>query len=101
MVSNTLYILIAIFTILAIIIGPILAVQVETYLGRRREAKNLRLYVFRTLMINRKIPLSPYRIDALNLIDLYFDKDENVTKEWRAYLDLLNSLVKETTLEEK
>ncbi len=89
------YIWFSIITIVAIIIGPILAVQAETYLSRRREERERRLQVFRTLMLTRKVPLAPNRIDALNLIDIYFDKDDEVTKGWRAYFDTLNNLFKE------
>jgi hypothetical protein len=89
------YIWFSIITIVAIIIGPILAVQAETYLSRRREQRERRLQVFKTLMLTRKIPLSPNRIDALNLIDIYFDKDDEVTKGWRAYFDTLNNVYKE------
>ncbi len=95
------YILFGIITTVAIIIGPILAVQAETYLSRRREERERRLQVFRTLMLTRKIPLAPNRIDALNLIDIYFEKDDEVTKEWRAYFDALNNLFKDGIPEEE
>lgn len=52
------YIWFSIITIVAIIIGPILAVQAETYLSRRREERERRLQVFRTLMLTRKVPPS-------------------------------------------
>ena len=95
------YIWFSIITILAIIVGPILAVQVETYLGRKREERERRLQVFRTLMITRKIPLSGFRIDALNSIDIYFDRDEEVSKKWREYLDSLNNPNKEKISEDE
>ena len=80
------YILISIISIIAIIMGPILAVQAESWLSRERQKREQRLQVFRILMLTRKIPLSPLRIDALNSIDFYFDRDEEVTKKWREYL---------------
>ena len=95
------YIWFSIITTLAIIVGPILAVQVETCLGRKREERERRLQVFRTLMITRKIPLSGFRIDALNSIDIYFDRDEEVSKKWREYLDSLNNPNKEKISEDE
>ena len=94
-----------IFTIVAIIAGPILAIQVEKFLERRREDRNRRIAVFKTLMVTRGMVLSPKHIEALNAIDIEFssdnDKDKKVRESWKAYLDQLGHYPKDGTEDEK
>ena len=82
-----------IISICAIILGPILAVQIEKYLERRRENKNRRLSIFKTLMATRGAVLSWTHVEALNRIDLEFSnkkKFEKVIKAWKEYFDNLS-----------
>lgn len=82
-----------VISICAIILGPILAVQIEKYLERRREKKNRRLSVFKTLMATRGSVLSWAHVEALNRIDLEFSgekKFDEVTKAWKEYFDNLS-----------
>ena len=58
-------------TVLAIIAGPILAVQAQKWVKRVRE-KNQRLWVFKRLMTTRGATVSPGHVEALNAIDLEF-----------------------------
>jgi hypothetical protein len=76
-------------TIAALMLGPLLALQVQRMLDNRREAKNRRLWVFRTLMMNRATNMNPDYIRALNLIDLTFDSDKEskVREAWKLLLD--------------
>lgn len=96
--------MVEILTIIAIILGPILAVQIERYLARRREEKERRLRVFKTLMVTRGAVLSPAHVEALNSIDIEFDsddqKDEEVRNSWKAYLDQLAHYPKERATED-
>lgn len=81
-----------IITILAIIIGPIMAVQAEKYLQRAREIKNQRLNIFKTLMATRGSSLSFSHVEALNRIDLEFSdnrKYQKVIAAWKEYFDNL------------
>jgi hypothetical protein len=82
-----------ILTIIAIVIGPILAIQVQKLLERKREEKERSLWVFKILMVTRGAVLSPLHVEALNSIDIEFnansDKDKNVRNAWKAYLDEL------------
>lgn len=75
-------------TIIAIVVGPIAAVQIEKYLEGRREKTRRRMDVFRTLMVNRATPLAPDNVAALNSIDLIFegDKFKTVRGKWRTLL---------------
>ena len=82
-----------IVSISAIILGPILAVQIEKYLERRRENKNRRLSIFKTLMATRGTVLSWTHVEALNRIDLEFSnnkKFEKVITTWQEYFDNLS-----------
>lgn len=82
-----------IISVCAIILGPILAVQIEKYLERRREKKNRRLSVFKTLMATRGSVLSWAHVEALNRIDLEFSNEkkfDKVTNAWKEYFDNLS-----------
>jgi hypothetical protein len=88
-----------ILTIIAIIVGPLLAIQVQKFLERRREDRERRLRVFKALMVTRGTVLSPLHVEALNSIDIEFtsnnEKDKNVRATWKAYLDELTHFPKE------
>ncbi len=86
--------------ILATISGPILAVQAQMFLERRRAAAGRRLNVFRTLLASRGARLSAPHVEALNLIDVEFytparrflrqnPKLRRVRSAWKAYYDHL------------
>lgn len=80
-------------TIAALILGPILAVQVQKFIDRTKEAKSRRLWVFKTLMATRHATLSIDHVAALNRIDLEFDdkRFHNVLEAWRQYFDNLGT----------
>jgi len=80
-------------SIVAILVGPILAVQAQKYIELRREARSRKLHIFRTLMATRATTLAPLHVEALNLIDIEFDakkkRDKRVVDAWKVYLDHL------------
>ena len=80
----------------AVFIGPIVAVRLTRYLDNKKEARERRLWIFKTLMATRATTLSPHHIEALNRIDLEFDGkslgDREVIDAWKAYLDLLGDM---------
>lgn len=83
--------------VLAVICGPILAVQAQKWVEVLRENKNRRLNIFKRLMATRGAPLAWNHVEALNSSDLEFSgrgsgKDEQVRRRWREYHDHLNSL---------
>ena len=96
--------MLGVLTIIAIIIGPILAIQIEKFLSRKREERERRLRVFKTLMVTRAAVLSPAHVEALNSIDIEFnsvdDKDKKVRNAWKEYLDQLAHYPKEKTSED-
>jgi hypothetical protein len=82
-----------IINITALIVGPLIGIQVTRYLDDRREIRDRKLSIFKTLMATRAYNLSWDHVEALNRIDLEFDwrkkKEKSVINAWKAYLDLL------------
>ena len=78
-------------TIIALVSGPIIALQIQRKLDREREAKNRKLWVFKTLMSLRATTLAPSWVQALNLIDVEFNSDDEkekaVRNAWKVLLD--------------
>lgn len=83
-------------TILAIILGPIAAVQVTRILDGVKEKRTHKLIIFKTLMATRAQSTAWVHVEALNRIDLEFKntgKEKAVVNEWRVYVDWLNKYV--------
>jgi hypothetical protein len=82
-------------TIVAIFTGPIVAVQLTRFLDDRREIRGRKLQVFKSLMATRAYTVSWDHVEALNRIDLEFDKrkkkERAVLDAWKEYLDLLSN----------
>ena len=85
----------ALATIAAIIIGPIVALWLQRISERRRESRNRKLIIFKELMATRAIKVSPRHVDALNAIEVEFSDgsagDKRVLEAWRLYLDHLGN----------
>ncbi len=81
-------------SIAAILIAPLVAVQLSLWLERRKERRRRQLETFRTLMATRASGLAPDHVKALNMIDVEFygsdKRSKAVLQAWRAYLDHLN-----------
>ena len=75
--------------ILAILASPILAFQVQCRLEARREKRNRKLWLFRTLMATRGATTGIEHVQALNMIDVTFTdkKDRAVLSAWRKCLE--------------
>lgn len=76
-----------ILTIFAIIIGPIFAVVITRYFDTERLKKEKQLFIFRSFMKTRKMPLHPEHVDALNLIEVEFHKKEKIISAYHKYID--------------
>ena len=87
-----------VLTVVAIVCGPIIALQIQRKLDREREALNRKLWVFKTLMSFRATALAPGFVQALNLIDVEFsghnDKEKAVRNAWKVLLDHYSDLGK-------
>jgi hypothetical protein len=83
---------VSLLTIIAIVSGPIIALQVQRKLDREREALNRKLWVFKTLMSFRATALAPSFVQALNLIDVEFngndEKEKAVRNAWKVLLHI-------------
>lgn len=81
--------------ILSVLVGPIIAVQLTRYLDNKKEIRERKLQVFKTLMATRAYTISWDHVVALNRIDLEFDrnnrKEKAVIEAWKEYLDLLGN----------
>lgn len=79
-------------TIAAIYYGPISALKIQRRLDEEREARNRKLYIFKTMMSNRATRMSPHYVQALNMIDIEFtasnDQEKAVREAWKELLDL-------------
>lgn len=82
-----------VITILAIALGPVLAVQSQKWIERRRASSERKLQIFKTLMTTRARATSYEHVVALNMIDLEFrGKDYSEIREsWKLYRNHLNS----------
>jgi hypothetical protein len=78
-------------TLLAIVVGPILAIAGQLWYQRRKERRDAKLGVFRVLMNLRNAQLSADFVKALNLIDLVFYKDKGVRERWSILWEFLNN----------
>ena len=90
----------------AVLIGPILAVQIQKKLEQFRERKQSRLSIFRVLMSTRAQRLHREHVQALNMIDIEFygrkipfikikyqtKKEQVVTHAWKSYNSHLNKV---------
>ena len=81
--------------ILAIFLGPIVAIQLAEYLNAKKGKRQRKLDIFKTLMATRAYTVSWDHVMTLNRIDLEFEKSNNKEKDvietWKAYLDHLSS----------
>lgn len=79
--------------LLAVLLAPLIAVQVQKWLEHHREIREKKLDIFKTLMATRASTILPSHVQALNMIDLEFNdkKYKDVKLAWKTYLDHLNS----------
>lgn len=96
-------------TVLATVVGPILAVQAQKAIERAQERNRRKSWVFHQLMATRVSRLSPDHVQALNMIDLAFYGRRDfgkhratrteiaVTDAWHEYLDHLSTKTEDGT----
>lgn len=78
-------------TIIALLLGPAIAVGLTRYIDNLRADKVRKLDIFRTLMRTRGMPLSWEHVGALNLIEIEFRKNTEVITAWKSYLENLGT----------
>lgn len=89
-------------TIIAVLVGPVLAVQAQKWVERRQAKTGMKDGIFRTLMATRAARLAPEHVQALNMIDIAFygkrsfgrqrqsNAEVQVCIARRVYFDVLN-----------
>jgi len=78
--------------IVAVFLSPFLAVFAQRKIDLRREKRNDKLWVFRTLMETRGNKISLEHVQTLNSIELVFrdsKKEKEIVEKWNEYLDHL------------
>jgi hypothetical protein len=79
----------------AILLSPLLALEVQKRLEERRAARERKMSIFRKLMTTRSTQMSPAHVEALNSIEVEFyamrGPDKKVLDAWRMYINHLNS----------
>ena len=84
-----------IINLLAIILGPILAIQVSQKLEDYKQRKARQVNIFKVLMATRATPIDVRHVEALNMIDIEFNgknsKEKDVLRAWKDYLDHLRN----------
>ena len=80
--------------IAAVVVAPFFALWAQWRLQLRKEGRDRRLWIFKTLMRTRATPISVDHVQALNLIDVEFCSpnpgDQGVRESWDRYLTHLN-----------
>lgn len=93
--SSTAQIVFNLLTVIAIIVGPIAAIQIQEHLERGREQRRRKVQTFRELMVTRATILSPRHVEALNAIPVEFSSkisaEKKVIDAWQYYLNHLNN----------
>lgn len=80
---------IEVLTLLAILLGPILAIQIQKRIETHKEIKDRKLNIFKSLMATRGARVSFEHVRALNMIDIEFTKHKDIAEAWKYYLDCL------------
>lgn len=89
--------IISIINIIAIVVSPILALLITNWLQDKKTKRNEKLWILKTLMIQRASQKNIDYVNALNLIDIVFVDSPKVLetykklyKEYATSLDLTN-----------
>jgi hypothetical protein len=84
--------------ILAVLTAPFLAIFAQRKIDESKEHRGQKLWIFRTLMATRGNKISLEHVQALNMIDLFFErkgKEKAIIEKWDEYLDHLNQPIKD------
>lgn len=73
---------ITIINIIAVLIAPIIAVWIAQTLLDRTEKRKDKMSIFRSLVSSRIYGWTVESVNALNLIELVYYKDEKVCQQW-------------------
>lgn len=80
-----------IINIAAVLLSPLVAVLVTVWLQNRKEKRDMKRWVFNTLVGTRHGPITDEAVRALNMIDVVFHDSPKVRQYWREYYDMLGN----------
>ncbi len=80
-----------ILNLIAIIVGPVIAVFIGQHLQKSSEKRKDKMSIFKTLMTARLYGLTTDSVHALNLIDIVFVKDKSVRAAWSRLFEAYSS----------
>jgi hypothetical protein len=83
-------------TLDAIILGPILAVLTQLWMQAIKAKKDTKRWVFNTLTGYRSSILNVNFVQAFNLVDVVFYKNDEVRQKRKDFLDIATPLGTET-----
>ena len=86
----------AVATIVAVLVGPIIAVLVTRLIDEHRAKKHRRWEIFRNLMCHRRTPMNVEFVGALNLIEIEFADDQRVIQAWKQLLTTFEKMATES-----
>jgi hypothetical protein len=81
----------AIATLIAIVVGPILAVAITRFIDRKVEARGRKLQLFRNLMQTRGLRIDPTHVAALNTVEIEFYGESQVVAAYKSYIEHLSA----------
>jgi hypothetical protein len=87
--KDWLNVLILLATIVAIVVGPIVAVRISLRHEHSRELTRRKYKTFHNLMMTRRATLSAEHVLALNVIQTEFHDDARVIDAYKKYIDNL------------
>jgi len=79
-------------TLLAILLGPIVAVAVSLWVEGRRRRREARLMVLRQLIVTRHLASDPNYSAAINLVPVEFNDEPAVITEYKAYQEAIRQV---------
>ena len=74
-------------TLIAIVVGPIVAVGITVATESKRHLKNQQTQTLRTLLSTRHLPSDPAYSTAINLIPVDFNGVKSVMSAWQTYIE--------------
>jgi hypothetical protein len=74
-------------TLLAIVVGPIVAVCISLIIEARRRSRDQRLHVFRIIMTTRHLPGDPGYSSSINLVPVEFHRSRDVINAYNEYIE--------------
>ena len=74
-------------TIVAIVVGPIVAVAITLFFEGRRQERDRQNQTMRMLVSTRHLPGDPAYTTAINMIPVDFNRQRAIMAAWHAYID--------------